>query len=102
MRESLGRRNSTRQELGNERGGEIKYSLNHTDVRSTPASDWVMALRRKSSGEEEAEVGGGSFVPGGLAPDCQELQADWGMKGGSEDGGGVAGSLGGVGGGGGA
>lgn len=89
MRESLGRRNSTRQEPGNEKGKKkkkkVKYSLNHTDVRSTPASDWVMALRRKSAG-------GGPLFLAGLALDCQELQGDWGMKGGSEDGGGVAGS----------
>lgn len=45
--------------------------------------------------EEEEEVGGGSFVPGGLALDCQELRGDWGMRRGSEDGGGVAGSWGG-------
>lgn len=48
-----------------EKKKKIKYSLNHTDVCSTPASDWVMALRRNMSGEEEEEEEEGSFVPGG-------------------------------------
>lgn len=53
-------RNQTRQEVGNK---IKKYSLNHTDTGSSPASARVMVLRGKSSR-------GGPFVPRSLALDC--------------------------------